>query len=115
MGAPGQAVNAWYWRADAEGGRHVVAEGLGTSRTLDTERVLARGLWQGGRWHVVIARALRVDGVGDAVQLTPGAGVGFGVAVWEGGSGERAGLKAVSGFEWHALDLEAVPGGGSDA
>ena len=40
MGAPGAGVNAWYWRADEnDGGRHVVAEGLGTTRTLDSGTV----------------------------------------------------------------------------
>ncbi len=115
MGAPGQAVNAWYWRADGEGGRDVVAEGLGTSRTLGGERVRARGSWQSGRWHVVIARALRSEGTEPVVQLSPGGSIGFGVAVWEGGNGERAGIKAVSGFEWRALDLDALPPGGSGA
>ena len=38
MGAPGAGVNAWYWRADEkDAGRNVVAEGIGTSRTLDQE------------------------------------------------------------------------------
>ncbi len=31
-----------------------------------------------------------------------------GVAVWEGGSGERAGLKAISGDDWIKLDVEAA-------
>jgi DMSO reductase family type II enzyme heme b subunit len=115
MGAPGQPVNAWYWRADSDAGRHVIAEGLGTSRTLDQEQVKARGSWRSGRWHVVIARALQAKGASPVVQLEPGMSTGFGVAVWEGGAGERAGLKAVSGFEWHSLELEALPVAGSAA
>ena len=61
MGAQGAAVNAWYWRADQNGiGRHVVAEGIGTSRTVDQERVKASGVWENGRWQVVIVRALKM-------------------------------------------------------
>ena len=114
MGAPGQRVNAWYWRADGDAGRHVVAEGLGTSRTLRDAQVKASGSWRSGRWHVVIARALRVKAAEPVAQLAPGASTGFGVAVWEGGAGERAGLKAVSGFEWQPLALEALPASRSE-
>jgi len=107
MGAPGIAVNAWYWRADeAEGGRHVVAEGLGSSRSLGGGAVRGRGVWKGGRWHVVLARPLRVESAEPVVQLEAGGTIGFGVAVWEGGGGERAGIKAYSGPQWLELQLE---------
>ncbi len=108
MGAPGAAVNAWYWRADEDGrGRHVVAEGLGTSRTLDLERVRGRGVWKEGRWRVVVARPLRVATSEPVVQLEPGKTTRFAVAVWDGRSGERAGIKAFSAG-WRELRLEPV-------
>jgi DMSO reductase family type II enzyme heme b subunit len=107
MGAPGQAVNAWYWRADEQGtGRQVVAEGIGTSRTVDLEQVKTHAVWKEGRWRVVIARALRAETAEPVVQLAPGETTGFAVAVWEGGSGERAGIKAFSG-DWRELALPA--------
>jgi len=109
MGAPGLAVNAWYWRADEEGsGRQVVAEGLGTTRTVDRELVRARGTWKAGRWQVVIARALRVESADPLAQLEPGQTTGFGVAVWEGSRGERAGIKSFSG-DWMKLELATPP------
>ncbi|UCE84623.1 MAG: hypothetical protein JSU66_09630 [Deltaproteobacteria bacterium] len=109
MGAPGLAVTAWYWRADEPGrGRHVVAEGLGTSRTLDVELVRGRGVWKEGRWQIVIARALRVATDEPVAQLTAGETTGFGVAVWDGQHGERAGIKAFSG-DWRELRLAAAP------
>jgi ethylbenzene hydroxylase subunit gamma/complex iron-sulfur molybdoenzyme family reductase subunit gamma len=113
MGAPGQAVNAWYWRADDNpAGRHVVPEGLGTSRTLDTELVQGRGVHEDGRWRVVIARALRVETSEPVAQLAPGEATGFCVAVWDGGSGERAGIKSFSGQMWRELRLAAAPTAG---
>ena len=104
-------MNAWYWRADDEGGtgRHVVSEGLGTTPTLEQTRVRSRGVWKDGRWRVVIARALRVESAEPVAQLMPGEPTGFAVAIWEGGSGERAGIKAVSGFQWQVLEIDAVP------
>jgi DMSO reductase family type II enzyme heme b subunit len=109
MGAPGAPVNAWYWRADEDGhGRHVVAEGIGTSRMLDGELVSGRGVWKAGRWRVVIARALRVTTSEPVAQLQPGQTTGFAVAVWDGANGERGGIKAYSG-DWRELRLAAVP------
>jgi DMSO reductase family type II enzyme heme b subunit len=109
MGAPGQAVNAWYWRADEDGaGRGIVAEGLGTSRTVDVDLVKGRGVWKEGRWRVVIARPLRAEANEPVAQLATGQKTGFAVAVWDGGSGERAGIKAFSG-DWRELALAAAP------
>jgi DMSO reductase family type II enzyme heme b subunit len=109
MGAPGLAVNAWYWRADEDGkGRHVVAEGLGTTRTVDEDLVRSRGLWKGGRWRVVITRALQVQTTEPVAQLQPGQKTQFGVAVWEGSNEERAGIKAFS-VDWRELTLDAAP------
>jgi complex iron-sulfur molybdoenzyme family reductase subunit gamma len=110
MGAPGMAVNAWYWRADEEGGgRQVVAEGLGTTRPVDGEGVRSQGVWKDGRWRVVIARALGVESAEPVAQLRVGERTGFGVAIWEGSHGERAGIKAFSG-DWRELVLASVPG-----
>jgi DMSO reductase family type II enzyme heme b subunit len=109
MGAVGMAVNAWYWRADENGrGRHVLAEGLGTTRVIDYELVRGHGVYQDERWHVVITRAMKVQSAENPAQLEPGQSAGFGVAIWEGGQGERAGLKAISGDDWIALDIEAA-------
>jgi DMSO reductase family type II enzyme heme b subunit len=107
MGAPGKPVNAWYWRADeSDRGRDVVAEGIGSSRTLDRELVHTSALWKEGRWHVIIARALRVEGGEPVAQLEPGTSALIGIAVWEGGHGERAGIKSFSG-DWQPLVLAA--------
>jgi DMSO reductase family type II enzyme heme b subunit len=109
MGAPGQPVTAWYWRADEDGrGRHVVAEGLGSTRTADEDLVRGHGVWLEGRWTVVIARALHVRSGEPVAQLEPGQKTGYGVAIWEGSHGERAGIKAFSG-DWQELYLEAAP------
>lgn len=106
MGAPGAAVTALYWRADDEACRHIVAEGLGTTRTVDLQHVRGRGSWKDGGWRVVITRPLRVETDEPVAQLEPGTRTGFGVAVWEGGHSERAGIKSFSG-DWIELALEA--------
>jgi len=114
MGAPGMPINAWYWRADEEGqGRHVTAEGLGTSRTLDRSLVKARGQWQGGRRTVVISRPMQIGDVPGAAQFAPGTQNRFGVAIWEGSHSERAGIKAFSG-NWKEFTIDALPGTGGN-
>jgi len=112
MGDVGKPVNAWYWRADEpDRARHVTAQGLGTSQTLDTRLVKASGVWKEGRWRVVIARSMNV-GVAGAAQIAPGGETGFGVAVWEGGHQERAGIKSFSG-DWKPLTIDPTPAGGN--
>ncbi len=109
MGAVGMAVNAWYWRADENGrGRHVLAEGLGTTRTLDEELVRGNGVHENQRWQVVITRPMKVQSPDNPAQFDPGQSSGFAVAIWEGGHGERAGNKAISGDDWLKLDLETA-------
>lgn len=112
MGIPGAGVNAWYWRGDEEGkGRQVVAEGLGTSRTLDSKLVGAQGVWKNGHWTVVLSRALRIATEEPVAQLVPGQKTGFAVAIWDGSRGERAGIKAFS-ENWRELVLAPLPGAG---
>ena len=105
MGGPGAAVNAWHWRADEkDGGRQVVAEGLGTTRSVDPSKVHASGVWQDGRWRVVIARALRMETSEPVIQLEPGQITRYAVAVWDGAQQERGGIKGFSG-DWRELSL----------
>ncbi len=108
MGAPGLPVNAWYWRADDDQGRNVVAEGIGSSRTADLEQVRVRGSWKDGRWQVVIVRALRVDSPEPVAQLRAGETTGLAVAIWDGSNGERGGIKAYSGALWQEFAIDAA-------
>jgi len=106
MGAPGAPVNAWFWRADlGDQARNVVAEGLGTTRATERSPLVARSVYEDGVWHVVLARPLAVPGQsGEVAQLARGTATRVGFAVWEGGNGERGGLKAFS-REWRELDI----------
>lgn len=98
MGAPGEPVNAWYWRADkADQPFDVVAEGYGTSvrRSGKDAKLHSGAMHQNGQWHVVLARALNV---GNAhARFTPGEPTKLAFGVWNGGNRERAGRKSFSG------------------
>jgi steroid C-25 hydroxylase gamma subunit len=109
MGAPGMAVNAWYWRADDPSrARQVVAEGIGSSRTVDSDLVQARAVWKEGHWKLVLLRALRVESSASLAQLRPGEATGYAVAIWDGAAGERAGVKSYSGH-WRELRIAPLP------
>jgi len=107
MGNAEAPVNAWFWRADEpEAARNVRAGGIGTVEDSEKSRVSARSEWKDGAWRVVLSRPLALaDQKGEAVQLAAGGSTKIAFAVWEGGSGERAGIKAFS-KQWRELNLE---------
>lgn len=108
MGGKDAPVNAWFWRADLKDvPRNFVARGLGTTVMSKRCAVESRSAWNDGVWTVVFARALAVPERRDeTAQLAAGRPVKVGFAVWEGGNGERAGVKSFS-KEWRELVLEA--------
>lgn len=107
MGSKQEPVNAWYWRADKEGGRNITAQGLGSTQETANSRtksqILTQALWKDDRWRLIMARALSVDDT--AIQFEPGGTYKVGFAVWQGSNQERAGLKSFSNG-WLDLLLE---------
>lgn len=108
MGASGQPVNLWYWRADhPERARSDVAHGIGSSRVVDDTAITARAVHDGEYWTVVLRRALRVEAhATESVQLEAGQNLRTTFAVWEGSNLERAGIKAFAP-QWLELAIEA--------
>lgn len=82
-----------------------LAKGLGTltSRPPALQRVQAKGVWQDGRWQVVLHRPLAPGEKGDLV-LRPGQKINMAFAVWDGRAEDRDGQKSVS--IWQTLQLE---------
>jgi DMSO reductase family type II enzyme heme b subunit len=88
MGEPGKGVDGILWRADRAQVWHMQAEGLGTmKRNAAPKEWKVGGQWANGRWTVTFELpewAL----LGQHKQLA--------LAIWQGSSQERAGLKSVS-------------------
>jgi len=80
------------------------AAGLGTltPQPPEDQDVRGRGLWQDGRWRVVLVRRLQTRSDRD-VQFRPGETVPVAFAVWDGSYGDRDGQKSVSA--WYLLRL----------
>lgn len=105
MGSQDYPTNSWYWRPDfEEKPKNQVAKGLSTSLYTDESSLVSCSEWKEGRWCVVIGRPLKVPE--EAVNLLPGTqSLTVGFAAWEGGNGERGGVKSFS-KEWMGLALE---------
>ncbi|MFZ5569960.1 MAG: ethylbenzene dehydrogenase-related protein [Thermodesulfobacteriota bacterium] len=104
MGSKDFPTNSWYWRPDfEEKPKNQIAHGLSTSLYTEESSLVSGSKWEGKTWRVVIARPLSVKE--EAVNLAPGSETVIGFAVWEGGNGERGGVKAFS-KEWRKLILE---------
>ncbi len=101
MGSETEPVNAWQWQANSERGRSVVAHGVGSTEP-STEAVDVAAVRSGDHWQVIISRKLA--GADGSVSLNPGGASRFGVAVWEGGNGERAGFKGYTA-KWTDIRL----------
>lgn len=107
MGSETQPVAAWHWRADRpEHARSNVSQGLGTTRVVDEASIATASSWRDGRWRLVFRRALGPGSPrSEAIQIGVGDTLKVAFAVWEGGNGERGGLKSFSP-SWHAVTLE---------
>lgn len=80
-----------------------MAEGWGTMTVEPDQDSDGRGVWQDGRWRVVITHPLASGSEGDP-SLSAGADTLAAFAVWEGGHGEVGARKAWS--FWVPLKLE---------
>ncbi len=102
MGTPEKPVNAWYWRPNLTQPIHALGQGAGSVVRLTDGAVAGKGKWAGGRWRVVLARALDA---GQGVRISAPGSVNASFAVWRGANQERAGIKSF-GQTWHEIRLE---------
>ncbi|MBI3989644.1 MAG: c-type cytochrome [candidate division NC10 bacterium] len=86
---------------------NAVGFGTLTSQPSEEQDVRGKGVWQGGKWRVVMIRKLRTEDGKDA-QFIPGQTTSIAFAVWDGAQGDRDGQKAVS--TWQRLQIEKGPG-----
>jgi len=105
MGSKDYPTNSWYWRPDFQDKpKNQVAHGLSTSLYTDQSSLVSCSEWKNGTWCVIMGRPLGVPEEG--VNLQPGMKeLTAGFAAWEGGNGERGGVKSFS-KEWIGLVLE---------
>jgi len=107
MGAPGKAVNAWLWRAEAAEPFDVIAEGYSTSRRrpASTSGLTATARHESGSWTLVFQRPLATEQAG-CIRFQPGSPSEIAFAIWDGSGRDRSAQKAFSAGLF-TLDLEA--------
>jgi hypothetical protein len=91
------------------------AVGFGTLTTQPAEGQNVHGAseYRDGVWRVVMSRALSDGDPNDAALRSGSAGAVVAFAVWDGGRGDRDGLKSVS--TWLSLSMPYEPTGFLDA
>ncbi len=92
IGSESAPVDLWYWQANLDDPKGLVATGPGRFRPSESE-VGASASLEGGRWTVVLSGSL--DGLGS----------NLGVAVWNGTNEERAGIGAATA-DWVSLEID---------
>lgn len=95
MGGPGAPVNIWYWKAGQDQPQNLAAGGFGSTTRLPTGGLEVSSSYRENEgWTVVLSRPiatgedLQVDLSVDSVILS--------LAVWQGDSRQRDGLKHVT-------------------
>ena len=78
----------------------LVAEGFGTLTTQQHQNSFGKGVYENGKWSVVVARTMLTEDLTDA-QFYQGKNKDVAFAVWDGGNNEVNGRKAVA--LWHTL------------
>jgi len=81
----------------------LIAEGFNTLTLQDSQNVMGKGNWSGGKWRVVFYRSLTTEDKEHVAfkkrGITP---IAF--AIWDGGNLEKDGQKSVT--TWHELRVE---------
>jgi DMSO reductase family type II enzyme heme b subunit len=115
LGQAGRPVTLWHWKADLNedpARRSAVeeetAEGVQkpiVTQPADSQDVVGRGVWDKGRWRVVMTRALVGRDRGKDVTFEPGTLIPFAIHAWDGSNGEKGLMMALSSWNFVALEV----------
>ena len=79
------------------------AERFGTLTLQDSQDVMGKGVWSGGKWKVIFYRPMNTKDKDDA-KFKKGAILPIAFAVWDGSNLEKDGQKSIT--TWHELKVE---------
>jgi dimethylsulfide dehydrogenase subunit gamma len=93
MGGADSPVNIWYWKAGLADPQNLAAAGFGSTTKLDQEDLQVADLYKkNGEWIVVFSRPMQTNG---DYQVDLSEAVHLSLAVWQGETRQRDGLKHV--------------------
>ncbi len=89
----GGPVNIWYWKNKENKAVDMNAKGFGTLKAQKHQDVKAKGVYQNGKWRVVLSRTLATEHPEEDAQFTPGEFTSIAFAIWDGKKLESGDLK----------------------
>ncbi len=112
LGSRGRPVALWHWKADLNeaGAPSVIKEvAEGWERPIreppaSAQDVAGTGLWERGRWQVVLVRPLAPGHPGTDATFERGTLIPFALQAWDGSNGEQGLMMSLS--SWNFLVLE---------
>jgi len=121
MGDSSGAVNLWSWKAHWSEGFGLIAEAPETeagaviemnakgfknivTQPPESQNVTGKGIYQNGRWKVVMKRTLKTEDAKGDIQFEIGKLIPIAFAVWDGSNSDVSGQKSVS--SWYYVSLE---------
>jgi DMSO reductase family type II enzyme heme b subunit len=125
MGDKGSMVNLWTWKAywhegfgsiiespETEAGEVYELNAKGfknvTMQPLESQNVTGKGVYQNGRWRVVLKRSLKTEDVKGDIQFEIGKLIPIAFALWDGSNSDTGARKSVSAWYYIILE-ESVP------
>lgn len=98
MGAPGDSVNAWFWKADEQAPFDVIAQGYSSSQRRNgaISSLTTHQTCEKSHRVVVFQRQLQVTEK-SCINFFPDNEYKIAFAVWAGVNDERSGQKSISG------------------
>lgn len=121
MGDRGGTVNLWTWKAYWHEGFGSIIESPETEpgeiyelnakgfknvmmQPLESQNVTGKGVYQNGRWRVVLKRSLKTEDVKGDIQFEIGKLIPIAFALWDGSNNDTGARKSVSA--WYYIILE---------
>ena len=123
MGDSSGTVNLWSWKAywsegfgsvaeapESEPGKVIELNAKGFKNIVtqppESQNVTGKGIYQNGRWKVVMKRSLKTEDAKGDIQFEIGKLIPIAFAIWDGSNSDVAGQKSVS--SWYYISLEKL-------
>ena len=115
LGQPGKPVNLWRWNADwnEDPSRKTVADELNATgaknpivpQPPESQEVTSKGVWNNGRWKVVMVRPLKTRDQKSDIQFEAGKMIPLAFHAWDGWKGEEGLQMAISSWQFLVLEV----------
>ncbi len=119
LGQPGKSVNLWRWNADwsEDSSRKTAAEELNATgaknpivpQPAEGQEVTSKGVWNNGRWKVVVVRPLKTRDQKSDIQFEAGKMIPLALHAWDGWKGEQGLQMAISSWQFLVLEVPTPP------